>query len=122
MSEQSLYEKYLESITREHLNQITKSIPHQDAIVRFGRAMTPFNVRLCISLSHDGHLSLMAIPIFDHEVGELTNQLLAAGFEVAEPFKDLIQFGDSTKWIAKVSGHDMAFELRFYIKNMEQVA
>lgn len=116
MSEKSLYEMYLETLTRRHLREVSASVAHQQTIIDFGKAMVPFNVRplVCVH-EHDSSLSLMLYCLNDTEAGEVMSQLMAAGYDVAEPEQIGIEMDGLSRWHAVVRGHGFKFKLMFDI-------
>jgi len=118
MSNKSLYEMYLEALTTRHLKEVSASVAHQQTIIDFGKAMAPFNVRplVCVH-EHNGSLSLMLHCLNDTEAGEVMSQLMAAGYDVAEPEQIGIDMYGTSRWRAVVRGHGLEFQLRFDIRS-----
>lgn len=116
MSNKSLYDMYLERLTTRHLKEVSASVAHQQTIIDFGKAMAPFNVRplVCVH-ENDGSLSLMLRCLNDTEAGEVMSQLMAAGYDVAEPKQIGIDMDGTSHWSAVVRGHGLEFTLRFDI-------
>lgn len=116
MSEKSLYEMHLEEMTARHLREVSAYAEHQQTIIDFGKAMVPFNVRpnVCVH-EHDGSLSLVLYCLNNTETGEVMSQLMAAGYDVADPSQIGIQMNGTCTWIATVRGHGLEFKFLFDI-------
>lgn len=116
MNKKSLYEMYLENLTKNHLKEVSVVAAHQKAIIDFGKAMVPFNVSPSICFhDHTESLSLLAHCMDNTNSGEIMTQLMASGYDVAEPKHIGMRMDGMDTWSAVVRGHGLEFLLTFAI-------
>lgn len=114
MSGATSYADYIATLAERFAVDVSRSVPHRDAIEAFCQAILPLGLAPSIYVCSDGELSLTAVVVRDYAAQMLA--LMQAGYEVGDPVMKDIQYNNETTWRAPVSGHGLAFNLSFTTK------
>lgn len=111
MSADFSYAIYVEKLTANFCMEMTNSAAHRESIDKLGLAVAPFDLSPCVSVHHDGELSLMAVCHGD--AGEIMQQMIQADYEVGVPIINSIQYVGHKEMKVPVAWDGIKFTLYY---------